>query len=153
LPPEAGEHAHESPPVMTVPLIVLAVGAIAAGFVNAAPWTHWLGHFLERTPRLPGADAAAPHVEHGWFWLASGLVAVAGIGLAWLLYVVLPGLPDRIAAVAQHLYQLSLNKFYLDELYTFFVVRPLELLAKACRVLDQYVVDGVVDLVGQVPRL
>ncbi len=153
LPPEAGEHAHESPPVMTIPLMVLAAGALTAGFVNAAPWTHWLDTFLRRAPHRGGAHGEPPHVAQAWFWLTSTLLAAAGIGLAWLLYVFLPALPDRLARAGQVLYQLSLNKFYLDELYTLLIVRPLEAFAKACRVVDQYVVDGLVDLVGQVPQL
>ena len=153
VPPEAGHHAHESPPVMTVPLIVLAVGALVSGFVNAAPWTHTLDSFLRRTPHLDMAGGAAVHVEHHWFWLASSVLALGGLGLAWLLYVVLPALPGKLANALQHLYQLSLNKFYFDELYTFFIVRPAEWFARACRVIDQHVVDGLVDLVGQTPRL
>lgn len=153
VPPEAGEHAHESPPVMTIPLMVLAVGALAAGFVNAAPWTHWLNDFLARAPALAGTHGQEIHVDHKWFWIASSLVTLSGIALAWVLYVLLPSLPDRIASLAMHSYQLSLNKFYLDELYAFFLVRPLEWFAKACRVVDQYVVDRLVDLVGQMPGL
>src|SRR5207302_1335459 len=53
----------------------------------------------------------------------------------------------------QGLYRLARNKFYLDEIYDSFFVQPIRGLAEFCRVFDQYVVDGVVDLVGQVPRL
>jgi proton-translocating NADH-quinone oxidoreductase chain L len=153
VPAEAGEHVHESPPVMTIPLIVLAVGAVATGFVNAAPWTHWLADFLEKSRHANVSPGATVSVAHAWFWVISGAITLAGIGVAWLLYVLLPALPDRLSALARHLYQLSLHKFYLDELYAFLIVRPLEWLAKACRVIDQYLVDGLVDLIGQMPPL
>jgi NADH-quinone oxidoreductase subunit L len=52
----------------------------------------------------------------------------------------------------ESLYQLSLNKFYLDELYDFFIVRPMALLADVARIFDLYIIDGLVDLIGQVPR-
>ena len=51
----------------------------------------------------------------------------------------------------QGLYQLSLNKFYFDELYNFFVVQPLAGAAEFCRLFD-YVIDSLVDIIGQLPR-
>jgi NADH-quinone oxidoreductase subunit L len=68
------------------------------------------------------------------------------------MYVRQPELPARLAQGAQKLYQLSLNKFHLDELYYFFIVQPLAGFARFCRVFDQYVVDALVDLIGHVPR-
>ncbi len=154
VPHEAGEHVHEAPPSMAVPLMILAVGAVTAGFVNAEPLTHALGHFLERTPTLPHAEPV--ELAGGTKALVmtlSTLVALGGIGLAWWLYVARKGVVERLATAAPRLYQLSLNKFYLDELYHFFIVQPLVGLAAFCRIVDLYVVDGIVDIVGQVPRL
>jgi NADH-quinone oxidoreductase subunit L len=83
----------------------------------------------------------------------STAMALGGIGLAWLAYVRDPQLSDWLPARMPALYQLSLNKFYLDELYQFFLVRPLLGFAEFCRILDVYVVDVIVDIVGQIPRL
>ena len=80
-------------------------------------------------------------------------MALGGIFMAWWIYVKQPGLSARLATSMQGLYQLSLNKFYFDELYSFFLVQPLVGLAEFCRLIDLYVVDGLVDIVGQVPRL
>jgi NADH-quinone oxidoreductase subunit L len=96
---------------------------------------------------------AAPHVTHTLLMVGSALIALAGIALAWLTYVHFPSWPAALARNLQGLYQLSLNKFHFDELYAAFVVKPLEALAAAARVFDQYVVDGLVDLCGQAPRL
>ena len=57
-----------------------------------------------------------------------------------------------LARTARPLYVLSSNKFFIDELYEFFLVNPMEGFARLLRWIDQYVVDGLVDLIGQVPR-
>jgi NADH-quinone oxidoreductase subunit L len=153
LPPEAGGHAHESPPVMTVPLVVLAFGALFAGYFNAEPLTGWLANFLERTPHLA---ALRPVVDEGpavWLLLVSSPLVLAGIAVAWWVYVREQGLAGRVAERIQGLYQLSLNKFHLDELYDSLVVQPLAGLAVFCRIWDLSVLDGLIDLFAQVPRL
>jgi NADH-quinone oxidoreductase subunit L len=137
-PPEAGDHPHESPPVMRLPLMILAVGAVTAGFLGP-----WLAEFL-------GEERQAPRLG---IMVSGTVAAAAGIALAWWIYLRQPGLAGRLATSFQGLYQLSLNKFHLDELYDFFLVRPLKGLAAVCRVNDLYVVDSIVDLVGQSPRL
>ncbi len=144
IPPEAGEHAHESPRVMTIPLMILAVGAVGAGFLL---WP--FRSFLERTPNL--GELHEVEISHLALLAASIVVVAAGIGLAWWMYARNPGLADRWAAKLQALYQLSLNKFHLDELYYAFVVAPLAGLAMACRILDLQVLDSIVDHLGQIP--
>jgi NADH-quinone oxidoreductase subunit L len=144
IPHEAGEHAHESPRVMTIPLTILAVGAVGAGFLL---WP--FRSFLERTPNLGELHEA--EINHLALLAASVVVVAAGIGLAWWMYVRNPGLADRWAANLQALYQLSLNKFHLDELYYAFIVAPIAGLAVVCRFLDLQVLDSIVDHLGQIP--
>jgi NADH-quinone oxidoreductase subunit L len=149
IPPEAGHHAHESPPVMLGPLMILAVGAVLAGLV-VQPFTHWFGELLALTQGLEGAG-----VHEGFNWPLMGvstLVALAGIGVAWWVYVRQPGLAASLAQKNEGLYELSRNRFYLDEIYNALVVKPLAAFAWMCRVIDQYLVDGLVDLLGNVPR-
>ena len=152
IPEEAGHHAHESPPVMLVPLMVLAVGAVFVGIV-VEPFTHWFSHFLEsqwleRSELLP----AAPH-DTNWPMVAGTLCfSLGGLALAWWMYLKRPGLATRVADSVPAAYQLSRNRFYLDEIYSAFIIKPLEVLAMICRFFDQYLIDGVVDLVAQVPR-
>ncbi|HJT78669.1 MAG TPA: NADH-quinone oxidoreductase subunit L [Gemmataceae bacterium] len=153
IPHEAGHHAHESPPVMTGPLVVLAFGAILVGFFNAAPFTESINHFLARTPDLRLASSPELTTEPRLaLWAASLLLAAAGIGGAWWVYVRQPGLAPQLARHFAALYQFSLNKFYVDELYEVFILRPLGWVAQACRVFDFNVVDGLVDLTARFPK-
>jgi NADH-quinone oxidoreductase subunit L len=93
--------------------------------------------------------------EHGVNWallLGSSAFGLGGIALAWWMYVRRPAVPAEVAKAMPVAYELSRNRFYLDELYDIFVVKPLSGLAQFCRVFDAYVVDGIVDLCGQLPR-
>jgi NADH-quinone oxidoreductase subunit L len=152
-PPEAGHHVHESPPVMWVPLVVLAVGAVFLGMI-VEPMTHMFSHFLEKYWAV-GQKLPEPREHHANLVLmsVSTLFAVGGVGVAWWMYVREPGFADRLAASARRLYELSLHKFFVDELYYAVLVWPLNQLANLGRLFDQYVVDGIVDLVGLIPSL
>jgi NADH-quinone oxidoreductase subunit L len=155
VPPEAGHHAHESPPVMTVPLVILAAGAIGLGIVLGPTGlfegfldAHWLEVYF---PGLVESPAHAPPWLVWVLMLVSSVVALGGIALAWWMYVRQPAIPAEIIETAPAAYELSRNRFYLDEIYTAVVVRPLDVLAAFCRAFDLFVVDGLVDLVGQTP--
>jgi NADH-quinone oxidoreductase subunit L len=145
-PEEAGHHPHEAPAVMRWPLIILAVFALSVGGVLGP--TGLFGGYLQHTAGLHGG------AEHASSWtplVLGSAAAVAGIGLAAVCYLVRPQWPARWAAAFRGAYAWSLNKFYFDELYAAAVVRPLEVLATLCRAADQYLVDGLVDLVGRLP--
>jgi len=150
--PEEQGHAHESPPVMTVPLIILAVFAAGVGLVLGplAPAALSFAHFLEQTPGFP---LAGDHALNVGLMFTSTVVGLLGIGIAWVMYVQQPGLAGKLAQRFPQLYQLSLNKFHIDELYVFFIVNPLTGLYHTAQALDQFLVDGLVDLIGQLPRL
>ena len=63
----------------------------------------------------------------------------------------MPGLAARLARSMGTAYELSRNKFYLDELYEALIVGPMTAIAHVMRIFDQYILDGVVDLIGQLP--
>jgi NADH-quinone oxidoreductase subunit L len=155
IPEEAGHHPHDAPPVMAVPLMILAAGAVLVGIVFGA--TGWFGKFLEHHwMQRQFAPALLPVEEHHWnipLMLLSSAIALGGISLAYAVYVKSPALADRMARSLSGLYGWTRNKFYLDELFEAIFVRPLTGLAQMIRVIDQYVVDGLVDLVGQMPAL
>lgn len=155
IPPEAGGHAHESPPVMLVPLMVLAAGAVFAGIVFGP--TGIFEHFLDEhwmaaafPSLLPRAGAG--HHSNVFLMAASSLFALGGIGLAWWMYVRRPALSRELAQALPGAYELSRNKFYLDDIYAALLVRPLAGLAHFLRVFDLYIVDSLVDLLAQAPR-
>jgi NADH-quinone oxidoreductase subunit L len=149
VPPEA-QHPHESPPVMTAPLIVLAVGAVVVGVLFGP--TRWLGDFLARSTSL--AEQGSPPEQH-WNWLlmlTSVGAAVAGIALAVYLYYLRPTLPILISHAIRPAYELSYNRFHLDDIYNLLIVTPLNVLAAISGFFDS-VVDGIVDLIGIAPGL
>jgi NADH:ubiquinone oxidoreductase subunit 5 (subunit L)/multisubunit Na+/H+ antiporter MnhA subunit len=145
---------HESPPVMTYPLMILAAGAVFAGILLGP--TGLFEGFLERhwiETGFPHAIQAHGDVSHFSFGVMaiSTVFALGGIGLAYWMYVRAPGFAGRLARSMATAYELSRNKFYLDELYEALVVGPLTALAQVTRIFDQYILDGIVDLIGQLP--
>ncbi len=146
---------HESPPVMTVPLIVLAVGAVLVGIVFGPTGT------IRGVPgpALRGADISPgdPRPCDDDTVIVGGdaasiVFALGGIGIAWWMYVRQPGLAGQLARAMAVAYETSRNKFYFDELYEAIVVQPVTAFAHVLRVFDQYILDGLVDLIGTLPR-
>ncbi len=119
-------HVHESPWVMLIPLMVLAIGAIFAGMIG---YTYFVGEdrfgFWKQALAMVGEDPieAAHHVDPAIAMMPVG-IALAGIAIAVLLYVVRPGIPARLAEAMPGLYRFLLNKWYFDELYDRIFVRP-----------------------------
>ena len=146
-PHATGEHGYESPPVMTIPLMILAVFAVGVGFALGP--TRLFEHFVGRTPTLPESEGEPLNLV---MMIVSSLIAVGGILVAWLMYVRQPDLPGRVANAAQGFYQLSLNKFHIDELYDSLLLKPLAGLTAFIRIFDLYVLDGIVDLTGYLLR-
>jgi proton-translocating NADH-quinone oxidoreductase chain L len=150
-PQPAPGHAHESPPVMTIPLIILAVGALFVG-VAIGP-THWIGHFLAQTPAYQEyLDKLEPEPLNWGLMAGSAVIALAGVGLAYVVYVGNPGAEARFAVNFPRLYNLSQNRFYFDELYRGIVTLPAAALAKLSAFVD-VLVDAIVDIVGLIPSL
>ncbi len=124
---ETMHHAHESPWVMLIPLIVLAVGAAFFGwlgyayFVGAGRDAFWRTAILV----LPGHDslAGAEQVPALIRYLPL-LCGFAGLGVAYVFYVSSPQIPVRLAQRFRLLYLFLLNKWYFDELYDRLFVRP-----------------------------
>jgi NADH-quinone oxidoreductase subunit L len=140
-------HVHESPAVMLVPLLVLAVGAVFAGgvfyplFVGDGQEAFWNGAIHTAAHNHVLHDA---HKVPGWVPLAPTIVGVAGIALAYALYMGAPATPGRIAARFAGLYRFLLNKWYVDELYDAIFVQPARRLADALwKTGDARLIDGM----------
>jgi NADH-quinone oxidoreductase subunit L len=146
-PPEAGHHPHEAPPVMAWPLRILAVFALLIGIIVGP--TAWFGGYLQHAVGL--AEAGEEGIVLGLVVLSVAVVA-AGILLAWLMYISKPELPAKVASAFGPLYNLSLNKFYFDEIYTALIVSPLRGLAGLSNWIDQNIIDPIVDGLALVPR-
>jgi len=149
LDPEAKAHLHESPPVMTVPLIVLALLSVSAGYL-ALPAV--FGKDLDRFGRFLGSvipAGADAHVSLGTEWLlllASTTVALLGIGLAFLFYGRPTVIPEALVRKFPRLFSLVANKYYVDEVYGAVIVNPLLRGSEAVyRRFDLKVIDGAVN--------
>ncbi|MBK8175809.1 MAG: NADH-quinone oxidoreductase subunit L [Rhodospirillales bacterium] len=138
---------HESPKVMLIPMMVLAVGAVFAGFIAYEPMVgeHWEAFWrdaiviLAQHPAVEGA-----HHVPSWVKLAPLGVGLAGIALAFFLYVMAPGLPGALAARFGGVYRFLLNKWYFDELYDALFVRPSFVLGRGLwKSGDGALIDGV----------
>jgi NADH-quinone oxidoreductase subunit L len=135
------EHPHESPPVMTVPLVILALLSLGGGFI-------YVPAFL--------ANMFPQAAEHHDFALVAFSVAagLAGIALAWLLYIAKPGLADRIARSLGGLYRLVYNKYFVDEIYHAAIVNPAIDGSRAVlwKGVDAGLIDGVVNGIARRAR-
>lgn len=150
---EQEHHLHESPPSMTIPLMILAFGSITAGWVGIPPLLgggNWIGHFLE--PVLGHPHVHATHAEE---WMVIGISIVVGIGgifVAAVMYLWAPNLPLYLGRTFKSAYRVLWNKYYVDELYDYTIVKPTNWIAKRMLqgVTDGKIIEGIVN---GVPRL
>jgi NADH-quinone oxidoreductase subunit L len=145
---EVAHHIHESPPVMTVPLVVLAVLTIAAGWVVGIPSEHGtrFARFLE--PVFPIHESAQGGLTGAMLLALSVVIVFAGISLAWYLYMTGPVRPERIGQPRTPLHAFLLNAWYIDWLYDRAIVRPLVTLYGVFARFDLRVIDGLVNMIG-----
>ena len=154
IPPEAGHHAHESPAIMTVPLMVLAVGAVGVGIVFE-PFTHWFSDFLADTPSLLAASRAAISakvVELHFNWtmaLISTVCALGGAGLAFAVYR--HGQPATTPKAIETVFSLSRHKLYVEDVYEAAIVKPATVLAFLANAFDGFL-DALTRLISAIPR-
>jgi NADH-quinone oxidoreductase subunit L len=122
-------HVHESPPVMLIPLLPLALGALLAGWV-AHGWfmdpsqmdAFWNGAIFVLKEAHPAVYEA--HNVPTWVKVLPIFCGATGIAFAWLFYIKNPAIPGMIANRFQGIYQFLLNKWYWDELYDYIFVKP-----------------------------
>ena len=153
-------HLHDAPLAMAVPLIVLAVGSVVAGYLGvpaALGGSNILEHFLEPSlavPAMDGAHAGAEHADHGVeliLMVVSSVLAVAGIASAAYFYVKRPDLPVAVAARFPAVHDFLVNKGYVDELYDGALVQPIRVLSEqGLWKADARVLDGAVNGMGTV---
>jgi NADH-quinone oxidoreductase subunit L len=141
------EHVHESPLVMLVPLLLLAVGAVFAGAVFAPSFIghHWEEFWNGAIVNAPGNEIMHHvHEVPGWVPLAPTIVGLGGIALAYVMYMFAPSLPGALARAFPGVHRFLLNKWYFDELYDAIFVRPAQALARGLwRIGDVRIIDGV----------
>ena len=137
----AGYHPHEAPWVMLIPLVVLSLGAVFAGFVFYEPFVDaegfWQGSVFFNENLV--------HTMHGvplWVKLTATIAMLLGLAIAWLSYIRNPKLPAAAAEQLGPIYRFFLNKWYFDELYNFLFVKPAFWLGRVFwKVLDIGIID------------
>jgi NADH-quinone oxidoreductase subunit L len=140
------QHVHESPGVMTVPLLILAGLSLLGGLIlGFPPENGMLHHFL-----APVATAHGAEEHHGFgmvdfaLMVGSVLIAIGGWWLAYTMYVRKPEMADAWAEKYRNAHRLLLNKYWVDELYDFLVVEPSKRLGVIWDWFDHTVIDGAV---------
>jgi NADH-quinone oxidoreductase subunit L len=164
-------HLHESPWTITVPLIVLGGLSVIGGYFNVpeamkhhfptnfltffAPSEflhHWLAPVLEAAP--VGLRAGAVELESTLVWVSIG-VALLGIGFAFYLYSIATTVPKKLGELAGGVpHRVLLNKYYVDEIYGFAVVKPIFYgsVYLLWKFIDVVIIDGLVNGVGALAR-
>jgi len=171
-------HLHDAPRPMAIALVVLAVGAVLAGYVGVPGvlgGSNRIERFLEPSftaeraetaaaseyaaegaheAEMAGHGAAESPALEGVLMLTSTLVAFAGIGLAWLFFLKRRDLADAAAQRFQGLHRLLLNKYYVDEVYDAGIVQPVRIISEQAlwKGIDVGVIDGAVNGAGVAVR-
>lgn len=134
--PAYDQKPHESPNSMVIPMVILAIGAIFAGFI----------HFSD----LITTDGFAFGTHIHWnIAIAAIAIAIIGIGVAWRLYGSASDVSEKISSSLGGIYVAAKNKFYMDEVYIFITKKIIfNLISRPIAWFDRHIVDGTMNLIG-----
>ncbi|OXB93160.1 NADH-quinone oxidoreductase subunit L [Parageobacillus galactosidasius] len=135
------EEIHESPAVMTFPMLVLAVLAVISGYIH----TPWFGTFL-------GDWLTDGHYAHkeapSWIMVVAAIVSLLGIFLAWLMYGKRSLARDWLSSRVPFAYNVLWNKYYIDECYAWTVGYAANAISLLFYYIDRFIVEGMASLVA-----
>jgi NADH-quinone oxidoreductase subunit L len=174
--PQAPAHLHDAPRPMAIALVVLALGAVLAGYIGVpgvlggenrierflepsfvTPMAGGAGEASGATPEPSAAEpvqAAGDTALEGRLMLTSTLAAFAGIGLAWLFFLKRRDLAEAAARRFSGLHRLLLRKYYVDEIYDAGLVQPIRIVSEQVlwKGVDVGLIDGAVNGAGVTVR-
>jgi len=157
---EEKKHVHESPSNMTIPLIVLAVLSVIGGYIGFPEFIshtmgigssnllkHYLSGVIYNVDIAHNASEAHHLFGHWTLLMISVIAAFAGILLAYLFYMLKPAIPTTLSArpLLRSLYRSSLDKFYVDELYSRIFLSPYYHFSEQFADFDNKIIDGAVN--------
>lgn len=151
LPEECHGEVHESPKSMTFPLMLLSLFALGIGFglSNFTPFS--IETFLGKIPGYVIQD------HHSHDWLTVGFATFAGLAGLILAFVFYGSgnvtISEQAIGKFNFAIELSKNKFFFDEIYNKLLIAPLNLVFYCARIFDQYILDGIVDLIAHTPKI
>jgi NADH-quinone oxidoreductase subunit L len=150
-------HVHESPPSMLVPLVILAIFSIIAGYVGVPRILGGDNHiqqFLTPSAHEAESESLGTSTIEAILMATSTAAALAGLAFAYLFYVAKPALPQKMAAKFHALYSIVANRYYVDELYNMVIVWPIVTISREFlwKVVDSVMIDGAVNGIGHVVR-
>jgi NADH-quinone oxidoreductase subunit L len=148
-------HLHESPPLMTIPLIILAVLAAVGGAIGLPAVTHLPNLLHDFLSPVLSSHGASSHQVHAYglevlLMLISTGVALTGIGLGYHFYLKRPELPAQIKARFVATHRVLVNKYYVDEIYHALFLRPVLKVVGLSGRFDLQVIDGAVNLCSRI---
>jgi len=141
-------HLHESPAVMTIPLIILAAGAIGVGWVGIPEVLGGGAQFAEFLKPVVGhPEFHGTHAQEFGIMGLSTTIALSGLVIAAILYLVKTGIPVRLAKNFSFIYRVLFNKYYVDELYSYILIRPTLWIANSFigAFTDAKIIEGIVN--------
>ena len=141
-------YLHESPPVMTLPLILLAAGALGAGWVGIPVILGGEAHIIYFLKPVLGYPELHGTAAQEWAIMGlSAAIALSGIIVASVFYLVKTSLPIRLTQNFSGIYRTVFNKYYVDELYDLIIVRPSLWVADGFieRFTDAKIIEGIVN--------
>ena len=149
------EHIHESPYSMTIPLMLLALGAVLVGYLGVPKLLGGANEFEEFLKPVMGHELALKFHSEALEWILMGIsvtIALVGFLVSYNLYMRRPEIPDLIIARVKRLHETVYNKYYIDEIYNAVFVENLLRLNDLLAKFDNRIVDGIVNGCGTVLR-
>ncbi|PGA04989.1 NADH-quinone oxidoreductase subunit L [Bacillus toyonensis] len=142
------EDVHDSPRIMTYPMIVLGVLAVVAGYINTPWFGTFLGDWLTKDIEFKVEEAHGPV----WIMIVATLVSFGGIALAYFIYGKKTISKNWAGGERSFLHKLLKEKYYVDELYNMTVIPITKGIARVLRLFEVYVVEGIAVLIASLVK-
>ena len=152
------EETHESPLIMLIPLIILSIGAIFAGFIFKDLFISLVDQNNFWAQSILFLEPLSTEHSPTWFLLITPILVLISIPIAYYLFVKNKSIPEQIVKINRPLYEFLVNKWYFDELYDYIIIKPSQkiglFLWKVCdvKIIDGFGPDGMSMLIKKISQ-